>query len=342
MKAAIFYKLRDIRIKDVKEPKVRPGCALIKVKAVGICRSDVHYYTQGRIGSQIIKKPLVLGHEAAGLVVETGKGVTNIKKGDRVSLEPGIFCGKCPQCRTGRPNLCKKVRFFGTPPINGTFLEYVVHPAGMLFKLPERLSYGEGALIEPLTVGMYAVELAKIKTGETVAILGAGPIGLSILKSALCRKVKHIYVTDYLAYRLKYAAKHKKVTVVNAGAEPVKKILRMTKGRGVDVVFEAAGKAEAVKQTIEVAATGGRVVWAGIPDEDTVTIDCHEARRRELLIINVRRTKHQNEKAVRALASGKIYVKDMVTHRFPLKDITKAFQLVEKYKDGVIKAVIEM
>ncbi len=342
MKAAIYYKIRDIRLKDIEKPEVRPGCVLIKIKAVGICRSDVHYFVHGRIGVQIIKKPLVLGHEAAGLVVEIGKGVKNIKLGDKVALEPGIFCGKCVQCKTGHPNLCKKVKFFGTPPVNGTFLEYVVHPAKMLFKLPKNISYEEGALIEPLTVGMYAVELAKIKASETVAILGAGPIGLSILKSVLCRQVKKIYVTDYLDYRLKFAAKHKKVTVINAGKDPVAKILKMTKGRGVDVVFEAAGKAEAVKQTIEVAATGGRVVWAGIPDEDTVTIDCHEARRRELLIINVRRTKHQNEKAIRALASGKIKVKAMATNRFSLEEINKAFNIVEKYKDGVIKAIIEL
>lgn len=342
MRAAVYYNIRDIRLKDIEKPVVSPGCALIRIKAVGICRSDVHYFLHGRIGCQIIKKPLVLGHEAAGLVVETGKGVKNVKAGDRVALEPAIFCGKCIFCKTGRPNLCKQVKFFGTPPINGTFLEYVVHPAEMLFKLPKNIGYEEGALIEPLTVGLYAVELAKLKKNETIAILGAGPIGLSILKSAICKGVKHIYVTDYLNYRLNFAKKHKGVTVINAGTDPVGKILKLTKGRGVDVVFEAAGKAKAVKQTIEVAATGGRVVWAGIPDEDTVTIDCHEARRRELLIINVRRTKHQNENAIKALASGKIKVKAMATHSFSLKDIKKAFNVVEHYKDGVIKAIIKI
>jgi len=342
MKAAVLHKIRDIRIEERKTPVVRPGTALVKIKAVGICGSDVHYYSKGRIGKQIITKPQTLGHEASGTVVEIGKGVKILKVGDRVALEPGIFCGKCEFCRGNRPNLCRNIKFFGTPPVDGAFLEYIVHPANMLFKFPAELSFEEGALIEPLTVGMYAVELSGLKRGETAAILGAGTIGLSILKSAVLKNVKKIFVTDYLDYRLKIAKNHKNVVVLNAKTDVVKKIKALTKGRGVDAVFEAAGSADAFKQSVEIAAVGGRVVWAGIPEEDYIKINNHEARRKELVIKTVRRTKHQNEKAVKALVSGKIKVKDLATHRFQLKDIKKAFETAEKYKDGVIKAIIEI
>ena len=340
MKAAVLHKIRDIRVEEREKPVVRPGTALVKIKAVGICGSDVHYFTKGRIGKQIITKPQTLGHEASGIVEEIGKGVKNVKVGDRVALEPGIFCGKCDFCRANRPNLCRSMKFFGTPPIDGAFLEYIVHPSDMLFKFPDKLSYEEGALIEPLTVGLYAVQLAGLKRGETIAILGSGTIGLSILKSALLKGVKKIYVTDYLNYRLKAAKKHKNVVVLNAKTDIVKKIKALTNGRGVDVAFEAAGSLDTFKQSVEIAAIGGRVVWAGIPDEDDIKINNHEARRKELVIKTVRRTKHQNEKAVKALISGKIKVKDMATHCFPLKDITKAFQVSANYKDGVIKAFV--
>ncbi|MEI6845510.1 MAG: NAD(P)-dependent alcohol dehydrogenase [Candidatus Firestonebacteria bacterium] len=341
MKAAVMYKVKDIRIEERPKPLVKPGFALVKIKAVGICGSDVHYYIKGKIGSQIVKNPIVLGHEASGIVEEIGKGVKNLKVGDKVALEPGIFCGKCDFCRAKRPNLCRSIKFFGTPPVDGAFLEYIVHPAAMLFKLPKKISYEEGALLEPLTVGMYAVELSGIKHGETAAILGCGTIGLCILKSALAAGAKHIYITDYLNYRLKLAKKNKNVTVINAKNNPVEKIKRLTNGRGVDVVFEAAGSPAAFKQTVEIAATGGRVVWAGIPEEDYIKINNHEARRKELVIKTVRRTKHQNEKAVKALASGKIKVKDLATNIFALKDISKAFQIAHKYKNGVIKAIIK-
>lgn len=342
MKAAVLHKIRDIRIEEREKPIVRPGTALVKIKAVGICGSDVHYFAKGRIGKQIVTKPQTLGHEASGLVAAVGKGVKKIKVGDKVALEPGIFCGKCYFCKANRPNLCQKIKFFGTPPVDGAFLEYIVHPSEMLFKLPKNLSYEEGALIEPLTVGLYAVELAGLKRGETITILGAGTIGLSILKSALLKGVKKIYVTDYLNYRLKAAKKHKNVVVINAKTDIVKKIKALTGGRGVDAVFEAAGSLDSFRQSVEVAAVGGRVIWAGIPDEDYIKIDNHEARRKELVIKTVRRTRHQNEKAIKALISGKIKVKELATHSFPLKDIQKAFNVAEKYKDGVIKAIITL
>ncbi|MCX5776803.1 MAG: NAD(P)-dependent alcohol dehydrogenase [Candidatus Firestonebacteria bacterium] len=342
MKAAVLTKIRKFILEDREIPKLKPGFALVRIRAVGICGSDVHYFTHGRIGNQVVKKPLVLGHEASGLVVGIGKGVKNVKVGDKVALEPAIFCEKCEFCKSGRENLCKQVKFFGTPPVDGTYQEYVLHPSKMLFKLPKNMSFEQGALLEPLTIGMYAVQLAELKRTDTIAILGSGPIGLSILKSALYQGVKKIFVTDYLAYRLKIAAKHKNVVVVNAGANPVKKIVALTKGRGVDAVFEAAGAPEAFAQSILIARTGGRVIWVGIPDGDDITINNHEARRKELVIKTVRRTKHQNEKAIHAVGKGMIEVRDMATHRFRLEEIAKAFRVVENYKDSVVKAIIEM
>jgi len=342
MKTAILYKIRDLRVKDVPKPKVLPGQALIKVKAVGICGSDVHYFTHGRIGNQIVTKPQSLGHEAAGLVVSVGKGVTNVKKGDRVAIEPAISCGKCEFCLSHRPNICPNVKFFGTPPIAGAYVEYLVHPANLLFKLPENMDYIEGALLEPLTVGMYAVELAELNPHEEIVILGMGPIGLSILKSALYAGVKKIYAVDFIKERLKYAVKHPKVTTIDASKEPVKTLMKLTKNRGVDIVFEAAGKPEAVAESVAMARIGGRCIWVGIPEEDVVSFEPHIARRKELVIKMVRRTKHQNEKAIEIVGNGGIILKGMATHFFKLKDIKKGFELVEKYGDGVIKAVVVM
>jgi L-iditol 2-dehydrogenase len=341
MKSAILYGIKDIRIKEVKKPKVKADDVLVKVKAVGICGSDVHYYTTGRIGDQVVKGPHILGHEVSGQVVETGKNVKDIKIGTRVAIEPGISCGKCEYCKIGRPNICPNVKFLGTPPVNGAFVEYITYPSTHLFKLPDSISFSEGALIETLSVGMYSVEMSQLRFGDDIAILGCGPIGLVTLKVAVLAGVKRIFITDLIEERLRFAAKYKNVTTINVlKTNPIKAIREFTNGKGVDVVFEAAGSIDTFKQSIEICRIGGKVIWIGIPKENFISIDPHIARRKEIVIKFVRRAKHNYQKCIDMVSSGNIVLKDMITHKFKLKDIEKAFKLVENYSDGVMKAVI--
>ena len=342
MKAAVLYKKRDLRIKEISLPVLKKGHALLKVLAVGVCGSDVHYFTRGRIGDQVITRPHILGHEVSAEVVKVPRNRRGIRPGMRVAVEPGISCGTCEHCRKGRPNICTKVRFLGTPPVSGANREYLSYPVDCLFPLPKSMSPEEGALLEPLTIGWHSVELSKLQKGEDIAILGFGPIGICTLKAALLRKPRRIFITELIPERLRYAGKtFRNITVINAGrGDPVKTIQRMTKGRGVDVVYECAGKQETIRQSVEAAAVGGRVVWIGIPSGDFISIDPHIARRKELVILFDRRARHAYPKCIKAVTQGKIVLKDMVTHVFKLKDIARAFSLVEHYKNGVIKAVI--
>ena len=340
MKAAILHGIRDIRIEDVEKPAVGPGEALVRVRAVGVCGSDVHYYLNGRIGTQVVRAPHILGHEAAGEVVEVGEGVKNLSPGTRVAIEPGIPCGRCEHCKRGRNNICPDVKFLGTPPVGGAYREYISFPADFLYPLPDSISFAEGALIEPLAVGMYAVELAELRTGDDIAVLGCGPVGIATLKVAQAQGAGRVFVTDIVDERLAFARKQGGVVALHAEREePIEKISR---AGGVDIVFEAAGEMDTIRQSVEVVRIGGRVIWIGIPSEDSISIDPHIARHKELVIKAVRRSRHNYERCIRQVELKNIVVKDMITHEFNLEDVAQAFELVEKYADGVIKAIINI
>ena len=343
MKAAILKSIKDIQIEDIEKPAIKDNEALVKVKAVGVCGSDVHYYLHGKIGNQIVKGPHILGHEAAGEVVEVGLGVKKVHPGMRVAIEPGIPCGQCEHCKSGRYNICPDVKFLGTPPISGAYREYMAFPEDLLFPIPDTMSFEEAQLIETLSVGMYAVDLADFQIGTSIMISGCGPIGLVILKAAVAAGAGKVFITDLIDERLEFAKKYDNVVTINASKEnPVEKIMELTNGRGTDIVFEASGALDAIRQSIEIARIGGTIVWIGAPSEDFIAIDAHIARRKEIVIKMVRRFKGTYPRCIQQVASGNIVVKDMITHRFKLEDISKAFELVENYADGVMKAVIMM
>ncbi len=203
MKAALMTEPGKISMVTRDIPQVKDNEVLVKIEHVGLCGSDIHYYEHGRIGDFVVEKPIILGHEAAGTIVEVGRGVETLKKGDLVALEPGITCGKCEFCKTGRYNLCPDVEFLATPPYDGAFVEYIAYPADMCFKLPEGMDTLEGALIEPLAVGFHAANQAGAQRGETAVVLGAGCIGLVTLMSLMARGVKEVYITDLIDIRLK-------------------------------------------------------------------------------------------------------------------------------------------
>lgn len=351
MKAAFLTGVRQIEIREIKKPVPKKGEVLIKLASVGICGSDVHYYRTGRIGSQVVKYPFVVGHECSGIVEELTEEVTNLSIGERVAIEPAVSCGICEFCISGHPNICPKVKFLGTPAtsgapaVEGAFREYITIPASNAIPIPDSVSFDEATLTEVMAIAVHTVDLAKIKRGETVAILGSGPIGLGILLMAKISGASTIFATDLLQSRLEMAQKLGADYVINPLKEnPVDVIKEETDGRGVDVTFEAAGEQETINHSLDAVRIGGRVVIVGIPEVDKVYYT-PEIRRKEPIIYHVRRSNQANkdtERAISLIEKGLLKVRPLVTHKFPLNKIKDALDMVDGYKDGVIKAIIAM
>lgn len=324
-------------------PVPKDGEVLVKIEYVGICGSDVHFYQHGRIGDFVVDGKFILGHESGGTVVGVGNGVTSLQEGDRVALEPGVTCGKCEFCKSGRYNLCPDVRFFATPPYHGTFCDYVAFPADMCFKLPENVSTMEGALVEPLAVGLHACRQGGVKLGDTVVILGAGCIGLVTLLSAKANGAANVIVVDVLDKRLDYAKKLGATTVINGKRENVfEAVDRLTHGRGADVVLETAGNQITIAQTPHLACRGGTVCLVGLAAEDEISYNFAKVMNKELAIKSVFRYCNLYPTAINAIASGTIGVKDIVTHEFGFDQIKEAFDFVIGNSADVVKAVIRI
>ena len=341
MKLARLYGARDLRIEEMEAPSPGPGEALVRIDAVGICGSDVHYFTDGRIGDAVVRSPLILGHEFAGTVEEVGEDVLEVEPGVRVAVEPGVPCGACEPCRAGKYNLCSKIRFCGTPPVDGAYRELIAYPVHYLYPLPARVSSEEGAMIETLAVGVHAADLGRIKVANTVAVIGTGSVGLLMVQLARISGASEVYAVDLLPERLEAAKRLGADAAILAGDEdPVEAILRLTGGRGVDVAFEAAGAAETPGQCTEIAKQGGAVVLIGIPRGDEIPLRAGVARRKGLTILMARRMKHTYRRAITLVERDMVDVKCLITHRFPLEEIIPAFEMVAQYADGVIKALI--
>ncbi len=342
MKAAFLYKPGDIRIEEMDIPKPKDDEALIKLKAVGVCGSDVHFFEFGRIGDFFVKEPLILGHECAGEVVEIGKNVKNIKVGDRVAIEAGVPCRKCEFCRLGRYNLCSSVTFLAAPPFHGAYREYIAHPEDFLFKLPDNISYEEGAMVEPLSVGTYAAERGNVNVRNTVAIIGAGTIGLMTLQVVKARGATEIIVTDLEPFRLELAKKLGATLTINAREEdPVNKVLEYTDG-GADVIMEAVGAPQTIQQTIKMARPGAVIVWIGMPTTDEIPIRAVEAICKDVDIRGIFRYANAYKPAIKLLASGKIDVKSMITTTFTLDQVQEALEYPKKHPGTCIKVMVEI
>ena len=343
MRASRLHGSQDLRLETLPRPTPHGGEVLLRVASVGVCGSDVHYFLHGRIGDQVVTDPIIMGHEFSAWVAELGDGVAGLEVGQLVAVEPGISCGRCESCSTGHPNLCPDVRFCGTPPIDGVFAEYAVMPARNCYPLPGDLGPVEGALLEPLGIAIHAVDLAHLKAGETVAVLGAGPIGLLIAAVARAGGASDVLMTEPLAYRRQFALDYVADAVVNPEEVDVAtEITRLTRGRGVDVAFEAAGVAETNEQAAQVAKIGGKVIVAGIPAEDEMAFSASNARRKGLTIKLVRRMKHTYPRAIRLVRAGQVNVRRLATHVLPLERIGEAFDMVAHYEDEVLRAVIQI
>ena len=341
MKAARLYGIRDIRIDDVTVPKPGPRQALVEIRSVGICGSDVHYYTHGRIGRYVVEPPFILGHECSGVVVEVGEGVEHIAPGDLVAVEPGVPCGHCAFCRSGKYNLCPDVVFLATPPYDGAFAEYIVHDADFLFRVPEGVTADEAAMCEPLSTGLQAVKRAELTLGETVFIAGMGPIGLANMQAFKAAGAGAIYVSDIDSARLETALKLGATEAFLATeTDLVKELRKRTLGRGPDVVVEAAGSAEATKQTVEIVRPGGRVVLVGLAPEATVPINMLDVIDKEIDVRGVFRYANTYPAALALIAQSAVDMKSMVTAQYPLEKADEAMRDVADRKPGIIKAVV--
>jgi L-iditol 2-dehydrogenase len=348
MLAARLHGARDLRVERIPR-SARPGRgqALIRVRATGVCGSDLHFYQDGRIGDTVIRQPLCIGHEFSGVVEAVGPDCTDgnfqpLKPGTRVAVDPAQPCGHCEQCEHGHPNLCQHLHFCGNFPCGGSLCEWMLMPAHSCFPVPRAVNDEEAALLEPLGVAIHAVDFAKLRVGSSVAIIGAGPIGLLILQMAKLAGADPIFITDKFPWRLKLAHKWGGIPIRYDKEDAAKCILKETHGRGVDVAIEAAWADQSVAQAADMARLGGRLVIVGISGcDDRVELKASIARRKGLTIIMSRRMKHTYPRAIRLAESGRVDLRGLVSHRFPLKQAPAAFELNTAYTDKVVKIIIQ-
>ena len=341
MKAFILHGPGDMRLEEIEVPSPKADEALVRVKSVGVCGSDIHYYRHGRIGSFIVKKPIILGHECSGEVVGLGRDVRGLDIGARVVFEPGIPCGRCWFCRNGRYTKCPTIRFMATPPDDGCLAEYVSWPTDFLFEMPDRMSFQEGSLVEPFAVGLYATRRSGLYPAASVAILGAGPIGLSVLETVKALGAGDVIVADVLQNRLELAGKMGANHVMNAKEVNVPESIKsLTGGEGVHFVFETAGTVATFKQTVKVVRDGGFVVLLGLAQEEEIPMPMVEALVKEVNFVTSFRYNNIFEEAITLMGHDRVNVKPIITHEFPFDQTLEAFDVAENAKDKAVKVVI--
>jgi L-iditol 2-dehydrogenase len=303
----------------------------------------MHYYTQGRIGPQVVEYPHIVGHECAATVVAAGSGVEHLKVGQRVAIDPLVPCGKCDQCRNHRRHTCRDQRFLGNPgQLSGALVERLLMPGECCFPVPDSLDDDQTAIIEPLSIGLYTASLGQLERGASAGIVGSGPIGLCTLLAVQALTPSRVFVTDLLDERLAVARQCGATWTGNPGREDVVGAIRKLQPLGLDAVFECAGEQDAIDQGLQLLRPGGALVIVGIPELDRVSFDINLARRNELRVLNVRRQNECVGPAIKLLASGRIDVRPLVTHHFRLEETPRAFDLVSRRDDRVVKAIIRI
>jgi len=330
----VLYAPHDVRIEERPVPKPGPREVLIEIKAVGVCGSDVHYYEHGRIGSYVVRQPLILGHESAGVIVDVGEGVSRERIGQRVAIEPGVPDGVCRQCRTGHYNLCPNVRFFGTPPIDGAFTNYVTILSDFAYALPDQMSDEEGALIEPLSVGLWACRKAKLRGGDHVLITGAGPVGILAMKVALALGVTEITMTDISPQRLEVARKLGATRTVNVAQQSL-----ADAGVEADVLIECSGNQRALKDGIHALQPAATAVAVGMGPGEEASIPLSFIQNREIILTGTFRYANTYADAIALVASGHIDLKPVITGHYTLAEAEQALQAT-KNDPANIKSVV--
>ncbi len=343
MRAVCLTGIRQVECLNLQEPHLQPGEALVQVKQVGICGSDLHLFRDGAIGEARAAMPFVLGHEAMGVVREVAEPEYQHLVGKRVAIEPAIPCLRCEFCLRGDLNLCPNHSFLGLPPRAGAMQELIAHPAHLLEPVPDALGDAEAVLLEPLAIAIHAVDLGKVLTGRSAAVLGCGTIGLSVLMVLAQMGVSPIFCTDLLEHRLQMARELGATVTVNAGAQDVvAEARRFTGGRGFDYVFECAGVDETQWQTAQIASPGAKCMIVGTNPRGHVRLEGSNARRKGLTIFMVRRSRLTLRRAIALTALGRTPIKRLATHVYPVEECQRAFETAVEYRDGVVKAFIRM
>ncbi len=346
MKAAVLIEAKNVVIQDVPEPVMsKPNQVKVRVKSVGVCGSDAHFYQDGRLADWVVENPLILGHECAGEVVEVVPGVNRVTVGDRVAVEPGIPCRKCEWCKRGEYHLCPEMVFMAVPGVNGAFAEYVLSEEDFLFPLPEKMTFEEGALMEPLAVAVEATKLAEIFLGDSVAILGAGTIGILCLQTALAAGATKVFISDINPLKLDFVKRFSPDRIVTIDATQTntqEEILKNTQGRGVDKTLETAGTFETFRISPSVTRRGGRVTLVGIPPFQEYPFRASDLFDRTVTINAVYRYANDYPIAIRLADKGLVDVKPIITHRFSLDDVKRGLEITANRSDNVIKGIVNV
>ena len=342
MKAALLSGIRRFECKQIPSPQLLTDSdVLIRIRAVGVCGSDIHYYNEGRIGSQVVSFPFIIGHEASGTVEGVGDKVRGLSLGQNVAIDPSVSCGHCDQCLAGREHTCRSLLFLGCPgQLEGSLCEEIIVPGKCCYPIPPGMTFEQGALTEPLSIALYAVERSPIAPRAKIGILGVGPIGMSIFHVLRAEADADVYVTDKIDDRLQVARKLNPVWAGNPGVIDIVSEVSRKEPLLLDVVYECSGDPAAISQGVRLLKPGGTLMIVGIPEVDEISLPIHELRRKEITIVNVRRQVHCTQKAVDFIASRRVQMDDMVTHRFPLEEVGAAFDLVANYRQRVMKAMI--
>lgn len=343
MKSMVLTGIRQMEMIEVPDPKiVHDTDVLIKMERVGVCGSDIHYYATGKIGSQVVQYPFAVGHEGAGTVIEVGSAVKSVKAGDEIAIEPAMPCWDCDQCNAGRPHTCRNLKFLGCPgQADGCLSEYIVMPETSCALLDQGMNLDDGALSEPLAIGVYAVKQSIPMEGAAIGILGFGPIGMSVLLPAKAQGAKSIFVTDKINERLTKARSLGVNYACNPDNEDVVVKVAELEPNMLDVVFECCGKQEALDNAIDLLKPGGKLMMIGIPEFDNWKFSADKGRRKEITYTNIRRQNHALEPTLEMMKNKVFDAHQMVTHRFKFDQTKAAFDLVDNYADGVMKAMID-
>lgn len=343
VQALVLEKKGELALRDIDLPlEVGPDDVKIAIHTVGVCGSDVHYYTHGAIGSFVVREPMVLGHEAAGTVTAVGANVKGLKVGDRVCMEPGVPNMNSRATKLGIYNVDPDVRFWATPPVHGVLTPEVVHPAAFTYKLPANVSFAEGAMVEPFAVGLQAATRARITPGDVGLVIGCGPIGIMTALAALAGGCARVYISDLSAPKLAIAGQYPGIHPVNITERALKDVIaEETEGWGADVVFEASGSPRAYEGLFDVVRPGGTLVLIGMPVE-TVKFDVAAAIIKEARIETVFRYANNFDRAVNLIASGKVDLKPLISETFDFARSIEAFDRAAKGLPDDVKLQIRM
>ncbi len=339
MRTAELIAPLTFRVTDTPSEDPGPGEVQVRIESVGICGSDLHAYCEGAVGGTPNAYPMVLGHEPAGRIVKTGRGVTGLAAGDRGALEPALYCYHCEFCLSGHHNVCANLRFLSNPHHPGFFRELVNLPVSNFLPIPAEMSFEEAALAEPLAVALHSLRLASIRPGETVVVIGAGPIGLLTIAALRTVCAGRIWAVEPLAHR-RELARGLGADVVLDPSEALEEILSGTGQRGVDCAIDCAAAEDTSNQAVLLARHAGRVALTGIHSTPMVSMDGSAMRRKELTIFNVRRSNHETREALELLQEHGEWFRPLVTHSRDIEHIDEAFSIASQYRDGVGKMMV--